>query len=160
VRETLGSGGRLFFCGNGGSAATVEHVATEYVVRLKRERRALAAHALTAGSAQLTAAANDFGFERAFARALEGLARPGDLLVLHSTSGASPNLLEAARSARRLGVGTVALLGETGGALAALVDLAVCVPARDPARIQEIQLAIEHAVAEQVEAAIVAEEEA
>jgi len=150
--ETLERGGKLLFAGNGGSAATVEHVATEYVVRFRRTRAALPALALTAGSAQLTAAANDLGYERAFARALEAWGRPGDLLVLHSTSGASPNLLVAARTAAAIGVGTVGLLGETGGALGELVDLAVRVPSRNTARIQEIHLAVEHAVAELVDA--------
>jgi D-sedoheptulose 7-phosphate isomerase len=152
VIETLESGGKLLFAGNGGSAATVEHVATEYVVRFRRTRAALPALALTAGSAQLTAAANDLGYERAFARALEAWGRPGDLLVLHSTSGTSPNLLVAARTAAEIGVGTVGLLGETGGALGELVDLAVLVPSRDTARIQEIHLAVEHAVVELVDA--------
>jgi len=150
--ETLERGGKLLFAGNGGSAATVEHVATEYVVRFRRTREALPAIALTAGSAQLTAAANDFGYERAFARALEAWGRPGDLLILHSTSGVSPNLLVAARTAAGMGIGTVALLGETGGPLRELVDVAVLVPSRDTARIQEIQLAVEHAVAELVDA--------
>ncbi len=150
--ETLERGGKLLFAGNGGSAATVEHVATEYVVRFRRARSPLPAIALTAGSAQLTATANDFGYEKAFARALEAWGRPGDLLVLHSTSGASPNLLVAARTATGIGVGTVGLLGEAGGPLAELVDVAVLVPSRDTARIQEIHLAVEHAVAELVDA--------
>lgn len=150
--DTLERGGKLLFAGNGGSAATVEHVATEYVVRFRRARGALPALALTAGSAQLTAASNDFGYERAFARALEAWGRPGDLLVLHSTSGASPNLLAVARSAAAAGIGTVALLGETGGPLRELVGLALLVPSRDTARIQEIHLAIEHAVADLVDA--------
>ena len=95
VRETLLGGGKLMYAGNVGSAAAAEHIATEYVVRLQRERRALPAIALTASTATLTAAANDFGFERVFARLVEALARAGDLLVLHSTSGNSPNLIES-----------------------------------------------------------------
>jgi D-sedoheptulose 7-phosphate isomerase len=152
VIATLERGGKLMFAGNGGSAATAEHAATEYVVRFRRERRALPAIALTAGSAQLTAIANDFGYERAFARALEAWGRPGDLLVLHSTSGESANLLAAARAAKGLGVGAVGMLGETGGSLRELVEIALLVPSRDPARIQEIHLAVEHAVAELVDA--------
>ncbi|MEK6254858.1 MAG: SIS domain-containing protein, partial [Gemmatimonadales bacterium] len=93
VRETLLGGGKLMYAGNGGSAAAAEHIATEYVVRLQRERRALPAIALTASTATLSAAANDFGYERVFARLLEAHAREGDLLVLHSTSGNSPNLI-------------------------------------------------------------------
>lgn len=152
VVETLERGGKLLFAGNGGSAATVEHVATEYVIRFRRARRALPAVALTAGSAQLTAAANDFGYERVFARALEAWGRAGDLLVLHSTSGESENLRVAARAAAAMGIGTVGLLGGTGGSLRELVEIAILVPSADTARIQEIHLAVEHAVAELVDA--------
>jgi D-sedoheptulose 7-phosphate isomerase len=108
--------------------------------------------ALTTGSSLLTAAANDLGFERVFARQVEALCRPGDLLVLHSTSGESPNLLAAARAARERSVATVAFLGRGGGALAALVDEAIVVPSQDAGRIQVIHLALEHLIVEQVEA--------
>jgi len=151
VRETLLGGGKLLYAGNGGSAAAAEHIATEYVVRLRRERRALPAIALTISTATLSAAANDFGFDRAFARVLEAHARPGDLLVLHSTSGNSSNLLEAVKVAARIPVTTVALLDRDGGRLAPLVDLAIKVPADDAASVQELQLAIEHAVADLVD---------
>ena len=152
VIETFERDGRVLLCGNGGSAATVEHVATEYVVRLKRERAPLPAIALTAGSAQLTASANDFGYERAFLRMLCAFGRRGDLLVLHSTSGESANLLAAAAEAERMGIGTVGLLGHGGGRLAELVDLQIRVPSSDTALIQEVHLAIEHAVADMVDA--------
>ena len=148
VRETLLGGGKLMYAGNGGSAAAAEHIATEYVVRLQRERRALPAIALTANTATLSAAANDFGYERVFARLVEAHAREGDLLVLHSTSGNSPNLIEAAKVASNMGVTTVALLDRDGGRLAPLVDLAIRVPAEGSANVQELQLAIEHAVAD------------
>ena len=151
VRETLLGGGKLMYAGNGGSAAAAEHIATEYVVRLQRERRALPAIALTASTATLTAAANDFGYERVFARLVEAHARAGDLLVLHSTSGNSPNLIEAAKVASGMGVTTVALLDRDGGRLAPLVDLAIRVPAEGSANVQELQLAIEHAVADLVD---------
>jgi D-sedoheptulose 7-phosphate isomerase len=151
VRETLLGGGKLMYAGNGGSAAAAEHVATEYVVRLQRERRALPAIALTASTATLSAAANDFGYERVFARLVEAHGRAGDLLVLHSTSGNSPNLIEAARVASEIGVTTVALLDRDGGQLAPLVDLAIRVPADGSAAVQELQLAIEHAVADLVD---------
>jgi D-sedoheptulose 7-phosphate isomerase len=151
VRETLLGGGKLLYAGNGGSAAAAEHIATEYVVRLRRERRALPAIALTTSTATLSAAANDFGFDRAFARVLEAHARPGDLLVLHSTSGNSSNLLEAVEVAARIPVTTVALLDRDGGRLAPLVDLAIKMPADDSASVQELQLAIEHAVADLVD---------
>ena len=150
--EALRSGRTLFFCGNGGSAADAQHIATEYVVRYAATRRPLAAVALTTDSSLLTAAANDLGFERVFARQIEALCRPGDLLVLHSTSGESPNLLAAARTARERSVVTVAFLGRGGGALAALVDEAIVVPSDDSGRIQVIHLALEHLIVELVEA--------
>ena len=152
VLDTFERNGRLLFCGNGGSAATVEHIATEYVIRFKRQREPLPAIALTAGSAQLTAAANDFGYDNVFTRAVRAFGRPGDLLVLHSTSGESANLLAAAGEAASMRMGTVALLGESGGRLAPLVDLPIQVPSADTARIQEIHLAIEHSVADIVDA--------
>ncbi len=151
VRETLRAGGKLMYAGNGGSAAAAEHIATEYLVRLKRDRQALPAIALTASTSTLSAAANDLGYDQVFARLVEAHGRPGDLLVLHSTSGNSPNLLEAARVAARIGVTTVALLDRSGGQLASLVDLAIRVPADGSASVQELQLAVEHAVAELVD---------
>ena len=150
--ETLRQGRTLFFCGNGGSAADAQHMATEYVVRYAAERRAFAAIALTTDSSLLTAAANDLGFERVFARQVEAFGRPGDLLALHSTSGDSPNLLAAARAARERSVATVAFLGRGGGALAPLVDEAIVVPSDDTGRIQVIHLALEHVIVELVEA--------
>jgi D-sedoheptulose 7-phosphate isomerase len=142
--ETLRRGGTLLFAGNGGSAAHAQHVATEYVVRFARTRQAFRALALTTDSSALTAAGDDLGFEQVFARQIEALARPGDLLVLHSTSGASPNLLAAVQAARQAGAGVVALLGRGGGPLVGLVDQAVVVPSDETSRIQELHLAIEH----------------
>ncbi|HSM07755.1 MAG TPA: SIS domain-containing protein [Gemmatimonadota bacterium] len=150
--ETLEGGGRLLFCGNGGSAATVEHIATEYVVRFRRRREPLSAIALTAGSALLTASANDFGYDQVFVRSLRALGRSGDLLIVHSTSGASPNCLAAVRAAGEMGLRTVALTGASGGELAELAELAIRAPSDDTATIQEIHLAAEHAVADHVDA--------
>jgi D-sedoheptulose 7-phosphate isomerase len=149
--EVLRSGGTLFFCGNGGSAADAQHLAAEYVVRYAANRRPLAAVALTTDTSILTAAGNDLDFEQIFARQVEALCGPGDLLILHSTSGQSPNLLSAARSARQGGVPTVAFLGKGGGALAALVDEAVIVPSNETGLVQLIQLALEHLIVESVE---------
>ncbi|MBX3147090.1 MAG: SIS domain-containing protein [Gemmatimonadales bacterium] len=149
--DTLRRGGTIFFAGNGGSAADAQHVATEYVVRFKQDRRALRAVALTTDTSLLTAAGNDLGFERVFARQVEALARPGDLLVLHSTSGRSANLLAAAVAAREIGAQTVALLGRDGGSLATAVDEALIVPSEETSRIQELHLAIEHLIVEWVE---------
>ena len=142
----LRAGGTLFFAGNGGSAADAQHIATEYVVRYEIKRPALRAVALTTDSSLLTAVANDMGFDEVFARQVEALARPGDLLVLHSTSGESPNVVRAAQSARARGVGVVALLGKSGGPLRELADIALVIPSDDTARIQELHLAIEHLI--------------
>jgi D-sedoheptulose 7-phosphate isomerase len=148
---TLRQGGTLYFAGNGGSAADALHVAAEYAVRHQARRGALSAVALTADTALLTAAGNDLGFDQVFARQVDALAGPDDLLILHSTSGQSANLLRAAEAARRKGTGTVALLGRDGGPLLALVDDALVVPSSETGHIQEIHLAIEHAICELVE---------
>ena len=152
--EVLQGGGTLYFCGNGGSAADAQHVATEYVVRYAGTRRPLAAVALTTDTSLLTAAGNDLGFEQIFARQVEALCRPEDLLVLHSTSGRSPNLVAAARAARTRGTRTVAFLGRDGGPLAGEVDEALVVPADDTGQIQILHLALEHLVVELVESAL------
>lgn len=148
---TLEGGGTLFFAGNGGSAADAQHLATEYVVRFRAARRPFSALALTTDTSLITAAGNDLGFEQIFARQVEALCRPGDLLVLHSTSGASVNLLAAARAARARGVSVVAFLGRGGGPLRELVDAAIVVPSDDTSRIQELHLALEHLIVEVVE---------
>ncbi len=152
VRDTLKAGRTVFFAGNGGSAAHAQHIATEYVVRYEAvKRRAAAALALSTDSSLLTAAGNDLGFERIFARQIEAHGRAGDLLVLISTSGNSPDLLRAAEAARAAGVATVGLLAAGGGKLAPLVDLAIVVPTSNAAHAQEIQLAIDHHVCSRVE---------
>jgi D-sedoheptulose 7-phosphate isomerase len=147
----LRNGGTLFFCGNGGSAADAQHLAAEYVVRYAGNRRALAAVALTTDASVLTAAGNDLGFEQIFARQVEALCRPDDLLILHSTSGRSRNLLAAAEAARSRSVPTIAFLGQGGGPLAEKVDEAVLVPSTVTSRIQVIQLALQHSIVEIVE---------
>ena len=148
---TLRGGGTLFFAGNGGSAADAQHVATEYVVRYQTNRPAMRAVALTTDTSLLTACANDMGFDEVFARQVEALAEPGDLLVLHSTSGESPNVIRAAQAAKARGVGVVALLGRSGGKLKDIADLVLVVPATETARIQELHLAIEHVICDLVE---------
>jgi len=152
VRETVRRGGTLFFCGNGGSAADAQHLATEYVVRYSRTRRAYPAIALTTDTSLLTAAGNDLGFDEIFARQIEALARPGDLLVIHSTSGNSPNVLRAAETARRKDVRVLAFLARDGGSLRALADHSVVVPTERTDRAQEIHLCIEHVICDIVEA--------
>lgn len=157
VIATLERGNKLLFCGNGGSAADAQHLAAEYVVRFHDDRRPLPALALTTDTSLLTAAANDYGFERVFARQVEALGAPGDLLFLHSTSGESPNLLAAADSARERGVTTIGMLGRGGGALRARVDHAVVVPGTSGAHAQELHLAIGHAICGIVDARLRAE---
>jgi len=151
VLHALEAGRKLFFCGNGGSAADAQHLATEYVVRFRHDRRALPAIALTTDTSLLTAAANDLGFDQIFARQIRALGSPGDVLFLHSTSGESPNLLEAARAARDVGVRTVALLARGGGRLKDAVDTAIVLPTDDGAHAQELHLAIGHAICSVVE---------
>ncbi len=151
VRETLAAGGKLLLCGNGGSAADAQHIAAEYVVRFTEHRRALPALALTTDTSVLTAEANDRGYASVFARQVEALGAPGDLLILHSTSGESENLLRAAEAARERGLRTAAFLARGGGRLRGLVDLAIVVPTDVTARAQEIQLAMEHIVCGLVE---------
>jgi D-sedoheptulose 7-phosphate isomerase len=149
--RTLTAGGTLYFAGNGGSAADAQHLATEYVVRYRRDRRPLPAVALTTDSSLLTAGGNDLGFAEIFARQVEALMRPGDLLILHSTSGASENLLRAARAAQAKGAAVVALLGKGGGPLRELADDALVVPSDETSHIQELHVAVEHVVCELVE---------
>lgn len=151
VQETVARGGTLFFCGNGGSAADAQHMATEYVVRYTRNRRAYPAIALTTDTSLLTAAANDFGFDAVFSRQVEALARPGDLLVIHSTSGNSPNVLRAAEAARAKGVAVLAFSARDGGALRALADHNVVVPTTRTDRAQEVHLCVEHIICDIVE---------
>jgi len=151
VRETVRSGGTLFFCGNGGSAADAQHIATEYVVRYMRNRRAYPAVALTTDTSLLTAASNDMGFESVFARQVDALARSGDLLVIHSTSGNSPNVLAAANAARAKGVRVLSFSARDGGALKALSDHMILIPTPRTDRAQELHLCIEHLICELVE---------
>jgi len=152
VREVLGGGGTLYFCGNGGSAADAQHIATEYVVRYMRNRRAMPAVALTTDTSLLTAAGNDLGFAEVFARQVEALVGASDLLVIHSASGTSPNVLRAAEAARAKGARVRALTARDGGQLKGLADLTIVVPTDRTDRAQEIHLCIQHAICEMVEA--------
>ena len=152
VLDVLRAGNKLLLCGNGGSAADAQHLAAEYVIRFRRNRVSLPAIALTTDTSILTAGGNDLGFDHVFARQVEGLGESGDLLIIHSTSGVSPNLREAARMAKRRGLRTAALLAKGGGPLKGEVDLALVVPTEETARAQEMHLVIGHIVADWVDA--------
>ncbi|MFH1038485.1 MAG: SIS domain-containing protein [PVC group bacterium] len=149
----LKGGGKILLCGNGGSAADSQHIAAELVGRFRRERRALPAISLSTDTSILTALANDYSFDSVFSRQVEALGRPGDLLLVISTSGNSRNLLRAVRAAKAGGLGTLALLGKDGGKVAGEVDLAVIVPSSDTARIQEAQAVIYHGICDLAEEA-------
>src|SRR5687768_7470704 len=151
VRATIERGGTIFFCGNGGSAADAQHMATEYVVRYTRNRRPIAAVAITTDTSLITATGNDFDFDLIFARQVEALCRPGDLLVLHTTSGNSPNLLRAVDAAKANSVATVALSAKGGGRIAGIVDHCIVVPAERTDRAQELQLNIQHAICDMID---------
>jgi D-sedoheptulose 7-phosphate isomerase len=147
-------GGRALLFGNGGSAADAQHIAAEWCGRLDRERPALPALALTTNSSDLTAVANDWGFERVFARLVEAHGRPGDVVIAISTSGDSPNVLAGVDEARARGLHTIGLLGKGGGKLLHRVELAVRVPSDETQRIQEAHIAIGHVLAQLVEDAL------
>jgi D-sedoheptulose 7-phosphate isomerase len=154
VAEAFRAGGRALLFGNGGSAADALHIAAEWCGRLGRERPGLPALALGANPSELTAIANDYGFERVFERLVEAHGRPGDVAIALSTSGDSPNVLAAVDQARARGLRTLALTGKGGGKLAGRVELAVVVPSDDTQRIQEAHIAIGHVLAELVEDAL------
>jgi D-sedoheptulose 7-phosphate isomerase len=147
--DTFRAGRALLICGNGGSAADAQHLATEFVSALTLEHRrpAMRAVALTTDTSALTAIANDYGVDRMFARQVEAIGTAGDVLLAISTSGNSPNVLAAAEAARDAAIGVVALTGASGGGLAPLADVAVRVPSTTTAHIQECHLAIEQLLA-------------
>ena len=142
----LRSGGRVLFCGNGGSAADAQHLAAELSGRFEMNRPAMAGLALTTDTSALTAIANDFGYESVFARQVEAMGRPGDVLYAISTSGNSPNVLAAAEAARARGMSVVGVTGLGGGKLAGLSDVLLDVPASKAARVQELHIAMGHMV--------------
>jgi D-sedoheptulose 7-phosphate isomerase len=151
--RTIREGGKIMFCGNGGSAADSQHLATELVVRLtaSRNRRALPALALTTDTSILTAGANDFGFDEVFVRQLQALGRKGDVLIAISTSGNSGNIIKAVQEARDRGILAVGFLGGDGGKLAGLVDKSIIVPSNDVQRIQESHITIGHIIISLIE---------
>jgi len=152
-------GGKILWCGNGGSAADAQHLAAELVGRFRRPRGAVASIALTADSSVLTAIANDFGFDRVFERQVEALCQAGDAVVGISTSGNSGNVCAALHLARRLDAFTLAMTGETGGHLAQYADVCLCVPSTDPARIQEAHGLLGHMLCDWLDRTVGIEEE-
>ena len=150
--EALEKGNKIFFFGNGGSAADSQHLAAELVGKMFIEgRRALPAIALTTDSSNLTALGNDFGFETVFSRQIEALGKPGDVAIGITTSGQSPNVLVAVKTARKLGLKTVGFIGKDGGKLKDLVDVAIVVPSDSTQRIQESHITIGQILCELVE---------
>ena len=149
--EVLDKGKKILICGNGGSAADSQHIATELVVRLKTKRKALPAIALTTDSSILTAAGNDFGFKYIFSRQVEALGNAGDLLVCISTSGKSANILEAAKVAKKQRLKVMSLTGKAANPLSKLAHTAISVPSSETQRIQEAHIAILHVLCAQAE---------
>ncbi|MBI5646430.1 MAG: SIS domain-containing protein [Ignavibacteriae bacterium] len=151
--ETFRAGAKVMSCGNGGSMSDAMHFAEEWSGRFRNERPPMAAFAFS-DPGHMTCVANDYGFHEVFARQVQALGKTGDILLLLSTSGNSPNLLRAAETARKVGVRTVGLLGRGGGALLPLCDLPILVPGRASDRIQELHIKIIHAVIEATERAL------
>lgn len=146
------AGKKILLCGNGGSAADSQHMATELIVRYLADRPAIPAIALTCDTSTLTAAANDLGFEQIFSRQVEALGQEGDALIAISTSGESANVIAAVRTAKAKGLVTIALTGESGGTLAPLAHHWIGVPSKHTPRVQEAQLVVEHLLCEAIEA--------
>jgi len=151
MTSALRAGGKILWCGNGGSAADSQHLSAELVGRFRRHRRGLASIALTTDSPTMTSVANDYGFEAVFARQVEGLANSGDVLMAISTSGNSPNVIAALRTARAQGLITVAFTGQGGGKIAPLADYVFSVDSKDTARIQEAHMLAGHMLCDWIE---------
>ncbi len=151
VMQTIRQGRKILLCGNGGSAADAQHIASEMTGRFVTDRRGLPAIALTTDSSALTAVSNDFGFEQVFARQVEALAAEGDLLIGISTSGNSPNVLQAFAKARELNCTTLGLSGNNGGKFGSYCDLNIVIPSRNTARIQEMHILVGHILCQAVD---------
>ena len=153
-REALANGGKIMFCGNGGSAADSQHLASEFTGRFIKDRRPLAAIALSTDTSALTCISNDYSFNEVFSRQVLGLGQANDCLVGISTSGNSTNIIEAIKAAKSKGIYTIGLLGRDGGKLKELCDLAIIVPSNTTARIQEAHILIGHSLCGGVEIAL------
>jgi D-sedoheptulose 7-phosphate isomerase len=155
LTAALQKGGKILICGNGGSASDSQHFAAEIVGRFARERDAWPAIALTTDTSVITAIANDYTFDNIFARQLEGIGHPGDVLIALSTSGDSENVIQAAGAARKKDIQVIALMGKCTGKLASLADIVIQAPATQTPRIQEIHAFILHCWAEMVEDSLI-----
>jgi D-sedoheptulose 7-phosphate isomerase len=154
IVQSLRSGGKVIFFGNGGSAADSQHLAAEFTGRYLQERPALPAMALSVNSSSLTAIGNDYGFDLVFARQLEALGKPGDVAVGISTSGNSPNVIRAFEVARSKSIYTVSLTGKSGGKMRTVADCAIRIPSDETPRIQECHILTGHLICELVESAL------
>lgn len=154
IARCLSSGHKILLCGNGGSAADSQHLAAEFTGRFVKDRKPLAAVALSTDTSALTSIANDYGFDEVFSRQVTALGRPGDCLLAISTSGNSRNVIRAAEAARAAGIHTIGLLGRDGGKLLALCDVPLVVPSATTARIQEAHIFIGHSLCAMVEEAL------
>lgn len=154
IERCLRAGGKVMFCGNGGSAADAQHLAAELMGRFLADRAPMASVALTVDTSALTAIGNDYGFEEVFARQVRGLGRPGDVLVGISTSGNSANVVAAFEAARAIGIDTIALTGGGGGKMALAATHLINVPSLSTPRIQEMHIAVGHTICELVEDAL------
>lgn len=151
ITSTFNNGGKVLFCGNGGSAADAQHLAAEFSGRFYSDRDPLPSEALHCNTSYLTAVANDYGYDFVYSRLLKGMAKSGDILIGLSTSGNSTNILNAFNMARQLGVTTVGFTGLTGGKMATLCDILINVPSEDTPRIQESHIMLGHIACELVE---------
>lgn len=151
ISKSLSSGGTIFWCGNGGSAADSQHLAAEFVGRFKKDRKPLRSIALTTDSSVITCVSNDYSYEEIFSRQLKALGRKGDILVAISTSGQSKNIKKVLIQARKIGIKTIGLFGKKGGQCKDYVDISLIVPSNITARIQESHILIEHLLCELVE---------
>ncbi|MFZ9388466.1 MAG: D-sedoheptulose 7-phosphate isomerase [Chitinophagaceae bacterium] len=151
ITNAFKSGNRIYFCGNGGSAADAQHLAAEFSGRFYMDRKALPAEALHCNTSYMTAVANDYGYDMVYSRMIEGIGVRGDVLIGISTSGNSANIIKAFETARQKGITTVAFTGETGGKMKELSDLLLNVPSPDTPRIQECHILIGHIICQLVE---------
>ena len=151
IATAFTSGHRVFWCGNGGSAADAQHLAAEFSGRFLRERRGLPSEALSVNTSAITAIANDYGYDRVFSRQVEAFANPGDVVVAISTSGNSPSVVLALQEARKIGATTIAFSGNGGGKMTAFADIALIGPDGYSALVQEIHITLGHIICELVE---------